>query len=189
MTILKASISKPMEGGPSFSLQHRLYRAVWNTVWWLLAAWTPAPFHSWRGWLLRRFGARIHNTARVYGGARIWYPPNLTMGAYSVVGPNAIIYSQDHITIDSAAVISQGAHLCTGTHDITDPDFQLVTKPIQIGAGAWVAAECFIGPGVAIGEGAVIGARSVLFHDAEPYGVYIGNPAAIIKKRLFRARR
>lgn len=92
----------------------------------------------------------------------------------------------DRITIGERAVISQGAHLCGGTHDIADPDFQLVTKPIVIGAGAWVAADAFIGPGVTIGEGAVIGARAVMFKDAEPFGVYTGNPAVLIKKRAFR---
>ena len=57
-----------------------------------------------------------------------------------------------------------------------------------IGAGAWIAAEAFIGPGVTVGEGAVVGARAVLFRDAEPLGVYVGNPAALIKRRSLRKR-
>jgi len=90
------------------------------------------------------------------------------------------------IIIGEKAVVSQGACLCGGTHDISDEDFQLVTKPIVIGARAWVAADAFIGPGVTIGEGAVVGARAVMFKDAEPFGVYVGNPAALIKKRSFK---
>lgn len=172
-----------MHGGPSFTLRNRLFRALWNATWWFLASWTPPPLHRWRGWLLRRFGAQIHPTARVYGKANIWYPPNLRMEAHAVVGPGANIYCQDHISIGEKSIISQGAHLCSGTHDIADPNFQLITKPIEIGAGAWVAAEAFIGPGVFVGQGAVIGARCVLFKNAIPLGVYAGNPAQLIKTR------
>lgn len=184
MTLLDAKQSKPLEGGPSFSLRHRLFRALWNTTWLLLAAWTPAPLHRWRAWLLRRFGADVHPSARVYGSARIWYPPNLHMEANAVIGPSANIYCQDRITLRERTIVSQGAFLCTGTHDISSPDFQLVTKPIVIGAGAWVAADAFIGPGVTVGQGAVVGARGVLFKDAEPNGVYAGNPAVLIKHRV-----
>lgn len=88
------------------------------------------------------------------------------------------------ITLGERSIISQGAHLCAGTHDIDDPDHQLITKPIAIGDGAWVAAEAFIGPGVNIGENAVIGARAVLMKDAESNGVYIGNPAKWVRSRM-----
>lgn len=186
MGILNANESKPLQGGPSFSIKHRIFRSLWNATWSLLAAWTPPPFHRWRGWLLRCFGANIHPSARVYGSARIWYPPNLTMHAHAVLGPQAICYCMDHITIGEKAIISQGAQLCGGTHDITDPDFQLITKPITVGKQAWIAAGAFVGPGVTVGEGVVVGACSVLFKDAAPWCVYVGNPAVYIKKRVFK---
>jgi len=175
-----------MEGGPSFALSHRLFRAVWGIVWLLLARWTPPPLHRWRGWLLRRFGADIHPTARVYGSARIWYPPNLTLHAHAVIGPHANIYCMGNTTLGEQAIVSQGAQLCCGTHDINDPDFQLIARPIAIEARAWVAADAFIGPGVTVHEGAVIGACAVLFKDADSFGVYIGNPAKHIKTRVFK---
>jgi putative colanic acid biosynthesis acetyltransferase WcaF len=186
MTILGARQNKPLEGGPSFSLKHRLVRAAWNAVWLLFARWTPAPLHRWRGWLLRCFGANVHPTARVYGSARIWYPPNLTLHANAVIGPDANLYCMDYITVGEKAVVSQGAQLCCGTHDISDPDFQLIAKTINIGSRAWVAANAFIGPGVSVHEGAVIGACCVLFKDAEAYSVYAGNPAIRIKTRVFK---
>ncbi|MFT4256224.1 MAG: putative colanic acid biosynthesis acetyltransferase [Pseudoxanthomonas sp.] len=184
--MLDAKQSKPLEGGPSFPLSHRLFRAAWGIAWLLLASWTPPPLHRWRSLLLRLFGADVHSSAHVYGKARIWYPPNLTMHAHAVLGPGANCYCQDHITIGEKAVVSQGAQLCAGTHDISDPNFQLVTRPIVIGPRAWVAADAFVGPGVTVNEGAVIGARAVLFKDAEAWGVYIGNPATRIKTRVFR---
>ena len=87
------------------------------------------------------------------------------------------------IHLENRAIVSQGAHLCAGTHDIEDKNFQLVARPITIGTGAWVAAEAFIGPGVTIGAHAIVGARTVLFKDAEANSVYVGNPAQFIKYR------
>lgn len=170
-------------GGPSFSLGNRLFRAVWIVVWVTLASWTPPFLFSWRRFLLRSFGAKIADTARIYGSARIWYPPNLEMGEYACLGSRVNCYCMGKISLADHALASQGAHLCAGTHNIDDPSFQLTTKPIQVGARAWIAAEAFVGPGVRIGEGAVLGARGVAFKDLEPWIVYAGNPAREIRKR------
>ncbi len=183
MSILNASKTKPMEGGASFSLGHRVMRTIWSLTWLLLAAWTPPFCHPWRRFLLRLFGAKIAGTAGIYGSARIWYPPNLEMRAHSYLGPRVNCYCMAKITLEDYALASQGAHLCAGTHDIDDPDFQLRAKPIWLGAKAWAAAECFVGPGVTLGEGAVLGARGVAFRDLAPWTVYAGNPAREVRKR------
>lgn len=187
MKPLSAADASPMTGGASFSLANRLARALWGLAWALLAAWTPPPLHRWRNFILRCFGAKLHPSARVYGSARIWHPANLTMGAHAIMGPRVNCYCQGSIEIGEQAIVSQGAHLCAGTHDISDPDFQLIARPILIERRAWIAAEAFVGPGVTIGEGAVLGARAVLFKDAETWGVYVGNPAQQIKTRAFRS--
>jgi putative colanic acid biosynthesis acetyltransferase WcaF len=183
MAILDARKTKPLEGGASFSLGNRVYRALWQVSWAILASWTPPPLFAWRMALLRLFGADIAPGARVYGKTRVWYPANLTMAENALLGPGVNCYNQARISIGAKAVVSQGAHLCAGTHDINDPDFQLIAKPITIGAGAWVAAEAFVGPGVSIGDGAVLGARGVAFRDIEPWAVYAGNPAKRLKDR------
>jgi putative colanic acid biosynthesis acetyltransferase WcaF len=183
MTPLDAQKSKALEGGPSFDLGHRLYRAIWSVTWLLLASWTPPPFHAWRRFLLRMFGAKVAKTARIYGSASIWYPKNLEMREYSVLGWRTLCYSMDRIVLEEYANVAQCAFLLAGTHDIDDPNFQLQTKPIRVGAHAWVAACSIIGPGVTLGEGSVLGGGAVTFKDLAPWTVYVGNPAREVRKR------
>ena len=185
MTPLDAGSARPMQGGASFSLGNRLFRVLWGVAWLLLARWTP-PLHGWRRLVLRAFGARLASGARVHASVRIWYPPHLTIGRDALIGPGAILYDQGRIDIGARVVVSQRAHLCASSHDIADPEFQLVLRPIRIDDGAWIAAEAFVGPGVSVGAGAVIGARAALFRDAEPMGVYWGNPARLLKRRVLR---
>jgi putative colanic acid biosynthesis acetyltransferase WcaF len=136
--------------------------------------------------LLGLFGARLSDTCGIYGSARIWDPRNLEMGEYAFIGPRVNCYSMATITLEDYALVSQGAHLCTGSHDIDDPNFQLKAEPIVIGNKAWIAADAFVGPGVTIGDGAVLGARGVACSDLAPWTVYVGNPAKAIKKRKLR---
>ncbi|MFK8252350.1 LbetaH domain-containing protein [Ancylobacter terrae] len=183
MAILDAEVSNSVVGKPSFPLRHRALRGIWNVTWKVLASWTPPPLYPWRRFLLRLFGARIDPTARVYGSARIWYPPNLVMGKHTVLAWEALCYNQAMVQLEDYAIVSQRSHLCTGTHDIDDPNFQLIAKPITIERHGWVASDAFVGPGVRVGEGAVLGGRGVAFKDLEPWTVYGGNPCREIRKR------
>ena len=58
--------------------------------------------------------------------------------------------------------------------------------PIVICDSVWVAAEAFIGPGVTVGQGAVVAARTCVVKDVEPWTVVGGNPAKVIKKRIIK---
>lgn len=119
----------------------------------------------------------------VYPGVKIWAPWNITLNDECGVGNGAVLYSQGKITIGKRTVISQGAHLCAGTHDYTKPGFPLITKPITIGDNAWVAAEAFVHAGVTIGDGCVIGARSVVASDMPAWMVCAGHPCKPLKSR------
>lgn len=173
----------PKLGGATYPLAHRLLRLVWQITWLMLAAWTPPQMRGWRRTLLRLFGANIHPTATVYASCRIWYPKNLSMAAYSTLGRGVNCYSMASVSLAEHAVVSQRAHLCTGSHDISSADFSLVTAPIHIGAWAWICAEAFVGPGVTVEEGAVLAARGVAFRDLEGWTVHRGNPALAVKTR------
>ena len=185
MTILDAAQANPRQGGPSFSLSHRIGRLAWNAIWIAACSWGPVggPFDAWRNGWLRLFGAKVHSTARVYGSARIWWPRNLILDEHATVGVGANIYSMAMIHIRRHAIISQRAHLCAGSHAVDSEHFQLVARPIVIEAWAWIAAEAFVGPGVIVGEGAVLGARGVAFDSLREWTVYRGNPAEAFKER------
>ncbi|MBH1461097.1 putative colanic acid biosynthesis acetyltransferase [Stenotrophomonas maltophilia] len=171
------------KGHTTYPLTHRLFRLAWSLTWALLASWTPTPLHRWRVFLLNIAGARVHQSAHVYPTARIWYPPNLIMEEHTCLGPKVNCYNMATVLIEKRATVSQGAHLCAGTHDINDPTHPLVTRPISIGQSAWIAAEAFVGPGVTIARSTVVGARAVVFRDTEEFGVYTGNPAKLVKHR------
>ncbi len=183
MTILDARTADSLHGGSSFSRRNRLVRLAWILCWAALASWTPRQLHGWRRFLLRTFGATMGPGSDVRGSARVWLPSNLVMGARAVVGPDVNCYTQAQIRIGDDALVSQGAHLCAGTHDVDDPAFQLVARPILIGAGAWIAAEAFVGPGAVIGDGAVLGARGVAFGRLNANMIYRGNPATPVRAR------
>jgi len=171
-----------------FTLANKLERVVWRLVWLLLARFTPPPLGGWRRLLLRVFGAQVGTGAKVYGSTRIWLPRHLELGEGALVGPGAELYNQGRIVIGPHCVISQRAFLCASTHSLSNPDFALVTRPITLGCGCWVAAEAFVGPGVTMGDGAVLAARGALFEDAAAMSIYRGNPAAPIGERRFAER-
>ena len=179
------STSQPLPrfGGATFALRFRLKRLLWMIAWTLLAAWTPSPLSPWRALLLRLFGARIDRSAIVRSSVKIWWPGNLTMGRHASMGPGVICYNVANITIEDFAIVSQRTHLCTGTHDVDDEGFPLKSKPITIKTNAWIAAEAFVGPGVVVGEGAVLGARGVACGRLDPWTIHVGNPAKPVRAR------
>ncbi len=171
---------------PTFSLANRVQRALWGVVYMLLFRPSARPFHEWRSFLLRCFGAKVGRGVCVYGTATIWAPWNLELDDYASMGDHVICYSMAKVRLGKKVVVSQGSHLCTGTHDYTSPTFQLYALPITIGDDAWVCAECFVGPGITIGAGAVIAARSVVTKDAPEWMVCAGSPCKPIKPRIMQ---
>ena len=168
-----------------FSKSNKLKRMLWSIVWTIFARPFPRSMASrWKVFLLRIFGAKIHSTCIVYSSANISMPWNLVMEEHSCIANNVVIENSSIITMGSYSLISQYSYLCTATHDIRDNDFPQYSKPIVLGRRSWITAKCFIGPGVTIGEGAVVGASSSVFKDVEPWTIVGGNPARIINKRV-----
>lgn len=133
--------------------------------------------------LLRRFGARVGRNVLIKPNVHVKYPWHLVVGDNVWIGERAWIDNFTTVRIGANAVVSQGAYLCTGNHDWTDPGMGLVVRPITIEDGAWVGAFARVAPGVTVGKNAVLALGAVLMHDADPGWIYRGNPAEKVKER------
>jgi putative colanic acid biosynthesis acetyltransferase WcaF len=157
-------------------------RVLWAAVTPLFRL-SPRQIWFWRVALLRLFGATVGRNARIFPSVRIAIPWNLRVGDWSAIGDRVIIYDLGTVTLGTAVTVSQGAHICAGTHDYRAADMPLVKSPIEIGDGAWICADAFIGPGVSVGDYAIVGARAVATGDIEAWNIVAGNPCKVIGMR------
>lgn len=157
-------------------------------LWWLIQAivfpLTLHAHHAPRRALLKLFGARIGKGVVIRPTARFHYPWKVEIGDFSWIGSNVEFYSLENIRVGNHCVISQNTYLCTGSHNPSDPTFGLSVAPITLENGTWVAANCFIGPGVTIGANTVVGASSGVFRDLPPQCICLGNPCKPHKNRI-----
>ena len=165
-----------------YSAREMTRRVLWSLAQ-PLFRFSPRPCFAWRRFLLRCFGAKIGRGVHIYPSAKIYLPWNLTVGDESAIGEDALIYNLGPVTLGERVTISHRAHICAGTHDHTRADFPLVRPRITIGSDAWICADAFVGPGVTIGEGAIVGARAVAMKDVRLWMIVVGNPARESKKR------
>ena len=113
-------------------------------------------------------------------------PWQLTIGANSSVGDNATLYCLAPVTLRDRVTVSQYAYLCAGTHDHTQRSMPLVAEPIVLEDDVWIAADVFVGPGVRVGVGSVVAARSSVFGDLPPWKVCAGTPAKPVAERVIK---
>lgn len=171
------------------SFSNKLLRMVWGIVWVCLFRTSPRLAFGWRRFILRLFGATLEKGTRIYPSTRVFYPPNLIMKEDAILGPDVDCYCVAPITLEPSSMVSQYSYLCAATHDYTQLHLPLISKPIVIESRAWVCADVFVGPGVTVGEGAVVGARSTVFKDVPSWKVVVGNPPKVIRDRVFQEPR
>ncbi len=169
------------------SIEDKFRRFLWSIVQATLFRFSPQRAFAWRRFLLRLFGSKLQSTSYIYPSTVIRDPLLLEVGQHSAIGPGVEVYSVDRIILGDHCTVSMQAFLCTGSHDITHPQMKLTHSPIVLENGVWVCARAFIGPGVRIGEGAVVGACSVVFKDVSPWTVVAGNPAVVKKTRRIQS--
>ena len=172
---------------PGFRGRSKVYVQLWWLVQSTLFAMSPQVMYRWRAGLLRLFGARIGRNTIIRPSVKIPYPWKLTVGDNCHIGDEVHLYTYGEIEIGDCALVSQRSYLCTGSHDYTSPTFDLFAKKIVIQSEAWVAADVFVAPGVTIGHGAVVGARSSVFHDIPPGVVAVGTPARVVGLRKMKS--
>lgn len=161
--------------------------AVIVQLWWLIQATlfrlSPQFLYGWRRFLLRLFGANIGKGVIIRPTAEITYPWKVIIGNHSWIGDDVTLYSLGQIEIGMNTVVSQKCYLCTGSHDYSKSNFPIYAKKITIKDSCWIATDVYIAPGVTIGNGSVVGARSSVFKSLEANKVYVGSPAKFIKNR------
>ncbi|MEL6671263.1 MAG: putative colanic acid biosynthesis acetyltransferase [Bacteroidota bacterium] len=161
--------------------------AVIVQLWWLVHffLFKPSPqfMYGWRRFLLRSFGAKVGKGVLLRPSCSITYPWKVEIGEDSWIGDEVVLYSLGQITIGANAVVSQRSYICTGSHDYLDTAFGIYAQPIIIEEEAWLATDVFVAPGLRIGAGTVVGARSSVLHDLPAGKICIGSPARVIKDR------
>lgn len=160
----------------------RLTEALWFALSGVVfSSWLPGS--GWRRSLLRLFGAEVGKKVVLKPRLRVKFPWRLKIGDYSWIGENVWIDNLAPVTIGSHACLSQGAYLCTGSHDWTRDSFDLITRSIEVQDHAWVGAQAVLAPGAILAEGAVLSMASLGQGITEPWTIYAGQPAKVIKVR------
>lgn len=161
---------------------------IFVQFWWIIQSiffnGSPQFMYAWRNMLLRFFGADIGKGVIIRPSVKVTYPWKLAIGDHSWIGDHVELYTLGEITIGSNAVISQRSYICTGSHDYTKTTFDFYSLPVVVEDEVWVSADVYVAPGVTIGKGAVIGARSSVFSDMPPGMICMGSPATPFKQRI-----
>lgn len=161
--------------------------AITIQVWWIvqatLFAWSPQFLYGWRRYLLRLFGAKIGRKVILRPTVRITYPWKVEIGDYSQIGDRTELYSLSNILIGKNVVVSQDSYICTGGHYPDRLDFKIYADEIIIEDEVWLAAQCFVMPGVVIGRGSFCKVRSLITRNVPCGMILAGAPARIVGPR------
>lgn len=127
------------------------------------------------------YNSKVGRHSYISEGGRLF---NTSIGRYCSIGPNVIFGHGKHpIEFISTSPIFYSPIKQTGSSFIEKGSFQEFPE-IIVGNDIWVGANCYIKYGIKIGDGAVVGAGSVVTKDVPPYAIVGGVPAKIIKYRF-----
>ena len=168
---------------PGFRGRPGIVVLIWQIVQASLFRLSPQPAYGWRRFLLRAFGAKVGEGVIIRPTSRVTYPWKVKLGNHCWIGDHTELYSLGPISIGNNAVVSQKSYLCAGSHDPLDITFPLTAAPVTVEDEAWIATDCFVAPGVTIGRGAIVAARSTVRGDVPPGVVVAGSPAVVKRER------
>jgi len=113
-------------------------------------------------------------------GARIICDTEITIGDYCLISWNVVLMDTHRVPLNPASRRKTLERSATITPRRAAGDSP--AHPIRIGSNVWIGFDSCILPGVTIGEGSVVGARSVVVEDVPPYSVAVGNPARVLRQ-------
>lgn len=136
----------------------------------------------------RLSGCKINFVSQGYGGAEIGNAQNFKIDETSHLKSGTFIEAQGGVTIGRYFHVGRGLTIFSGNHDYESSESipygsKSILKPVVIEDFVWCGANVTILPGVKIGEGAIIGAGSIVVKDVPKYAVVAGNPAKVLKYR------
>ncbi|HEY3772097.1 MAG TPA: hypothetical protein VGL69_03820 [Solirubrobacteraceae bacterium] len=133
-------------------------------------------FYRWSG---MRTGDRVV----IHRGLEFRKPDEITIGDGTIVGFDCILDGRGRLELGRNVNLSSEVAIWTMQHDLRDPDFGVVSRPVVVEDHAWLSFRCTVLPGVTIGEGAVVAAGAVVAKDVPPYAVMAGLPAVQVGER------
>jgi putative colanic acid biosynthesis acetyltransferase WcaF len=165
----------------------KLRETIWLVVSLILFRFCPFSLSRLKCAVLRMFGAKVGIGVVIKPQVKITFPWKLEIGNHVWLGEECWLLNLERIVIGDHVCISQRAFLCTGNHNYKSPRFDLMVKPITMEDGSWAGAESWVGPGVTIRTHAVLAAGSVANAELQPWGIYQGNPAVLVKQRIINS--
>ncbi len=160
---------------------------VTGFLWWGVGY---IPFHHLRRFFYRLFGMSIGSGSTLHMMGRIYDPRYIEIGEDSIIGEKFTLDgrrqlsgSKGGIQIGNHVDIASEVMIWTSQHDIRDPQFKAIEKPVVIEDYVFIGPRAIILPGISIGKGAVVAAGAVVTKDVEPLSIVAGTPAKEIGKR------
>jgi putative colanic acid biosynthesis acetyltransferase WcaF len=137
--------------------------------------------------ILKIFGAKIGNSVFIKPKVNIKYPWFLEIGSDVWIGEEVWIDNLSEVKIENNVCLSQGAMLLTGNHNYTLSSFDLMVGKIVLEEGVWIGAKAIVCPGIKCQSHSILAVGSVATQNLEPYSIYQGNPAQLVRKRIINA--
>jgi acetyltransferase-like isoleucine patch superfamily enzyme len=168
------------------TLLRRFYFLVCLVPYAISRLWKRVVSWGWQQAVKGRF-ATIGAHCRIRGTSLITGAERIVIGDNVHIGDNATIRGDGGLRIGSHTHISRNIVIYTVNHNYEGKrlpfDETVVEKPVDIGEAVWIGINVIILPGVEVGEGAVIGAGSVVARSIPPLAIAGGNPCRVLKYR------
>jgi maltose O-acetyltransferase len=129
---------------------------------------------------------KIHSKAAIHINVK-FFGKTISIGENSVLNSETLIDGRGGCIIGNNVSISRKTTILTMGHDYNNSSFNLKGGLVTIMDDVWIGYDSLILPGVTVGRGAVIAAKSVVTKDIPDYAVVAGNPAKIINTRKIQS--
>lgn len=167
----------------SRKLLNRLKSIVQETEVFLVHLLGAIPSHTFRKIVHKSAGVKMGRGSTIHMGVSFYDPKNVVIGHDTIIGEKSVLDGRDKLTIGDHVAIASEVMIYNSQHDIHDPFFSAVTKPVHIEDYVFIGPRVIILPGIRVGRGAIVAAGAVVTHDVPPFTVVGGVPAKVIGER------